>query len=301
MIMSKRVLITGASGLLGRALFKEFESDASWDVLGLAFSRIKDPLRKVDLRNKDDVEQVIITFKPNVIIHSAAERRPDVVEKQEEATHQLNVAATQFICEAAVKVGAWVLFISTDYVFDGKNPPHAVGDLPNPLNKYGKSKLEGEKVTLSVNPGNALLRVPILYGELEYLEESAVTVLFTKVRATDTPCVMSDYERRYPTSCQDIAIVVRQLTECRLKDSSICGIFHWSGNEEMTKYDMAVDMAEVFGLPTNHIQRDKSASGGAIRPYNAKLDISRLEHMGITQRTPFKTAIKCVLERFMTN
>ena len=55
-----------------------------------------------------------------------------------------------------MKVGAWVLFISTDYVFDGKNPPYAVGDQPNPLNKYGKSKLEGENVILGVNPGTSV-------------------------------------------------------------------------------------------------------------------------------------------------
>ena len=62
-----------------------------------------------------------------------------------------------------------------------------------------------------------MLRVPILYGDVEYLAESAVTVLFDKVRATDLPCVMSAYERRYPTACRDVASVVRQLTECRLK------------------------------------------------------------------------------------
>ena len=63
---------------------------------------------------------------------------------------------------------------------------------------------------------------------------------------------------------------------------------------------MAVAMAEVFGLPTNHIEGDKSASGGATRPYNAHLDTSRLEEMGVSHRTPFKTGIKPVLERFLT-
>ncbi|KAJ8297639.1 hypothetical protein KUTeg_024170 [Tegillarca granosa] len=315
--MSKKVLITGASGLLGRAIFREFEGEGSWQVLGLAFSRATEKLRKVDLINKESVTQVINDFKshtehtaytvghpckpyiqpnqpwpypsytraPSVVIHSAAERRPDVVEKREVDTKNLNVIATRNLCKAAASVGAWVLYISTDYVFDGKNPPYSETAEPNPLNKYGQSKLDGEKATLETSADNSVLRVPILYGEVEYLGESAVTVLFEKVKVTDSQCVMSDYERRYPTSCADVAFVIRELSDNRIKNPNIKGIYHWSSNENMTKYDMAAAMAEAFGWSTDHIKADKNPSGGAPRPFNSHLSCGRLEELGIGKWT----------------
>ena len=174
--MKKKVLVTGASGLLGRAILKEFTQCGDvWEVLGLAYSRAKGNLKKVDLRNKDEVESVIEEFKPSLVIHSAAERRPDIVEKSEEETKMLNVTATRTIAEASAKADAFFLYISTDYVFDGTSPPYKPTDKPNPLNKYGQSKLDGENVTLEFLPRSGVLRVPILYGPVEYIHESAVT------------------------------------------------------------------------------------------------------------------------------
>ncbi|XP_071087248.1 methionine adenosyltransferase 2 subunit beta-like [Haliotis cracherodii] len=294
----KRVLITGASGLLGRAVFQEFSAAPSWEVLGLAFSRSGDKLRKVDLTDPSAIQQVVQEFKPSCVIHAAAERRPDVVESQPEATQKINIDATRTLCTEAGKVGAWVLFVSTDYVFDGSKPPYTVTDQPSPLNMYGQSKYEGEKVTLETNKGNGVLRVPILYGEVEYLGESAVTVLFEKVKDTTKSCVMSDYERRYPTACRDVAVTIRQLADKKLQDNSISGTFHWSGDENMTKYDMAVAMAEIFSLPASHIEADKKPSRGATRPFNSHLDCSRLEALGCGQRTKFREGIAHVLQNY---
>ncbi|KAK3597691.1 hypothetical protein CHS0354_040066 [Potamilus streckersoni] len=296
MAAAKRVLITGASGLLGRALCKEFGKNVMWETCGLSFSRSGDGLTQIDIRDKDALTQVIKDFKPSVIIHSAAERKPDVVEKQPETTYKLNVEATSNLCDIAGSVGAWVLYISTDYVFDGKNPPYKETAQPNPLNKYGQSKLDGEIATLEASQDNGVLRVPILYGEVENLSESAVTVLFDKVKDTTQHCIMSDYERRYPTYCGDIAFVIKQLAEKRIKGEKIGGIYHWSGNENMTKYDMAVAMAKAFGLPIEHIVADKSPSGGASRPYDAHLDCGRIESLGIVKRTAFNELIKDILQ-----
>ncbi|XP_076467753.1 methionine adenosyltransferase 2 subunit beta-like [Babylonia areolata] len=294
----KKVLITGASGLLGRAVMQEFESDASWTVLGLAFSRAGSKLRKVDITDPQAVKSLILEFKPALVIHSAAERRPDVVEKQGEATQKLNVTATQSLCQETAAVGGSVIYISTDYVFDGKNPPYKESASPSPLNAYGKSKYEGEKVTLAEGKTNCVLRVPILYGDVERVDESAVTVLFSKVKNVDETCIMSDYERRYPTHCKDIASVLKQLADKKIQGADIAGVYHWSGDEMMTKYDMAVAMAKAFSLSPDHIQADKTPSGGATRPYDAHLDLSRVEELGICSRSKFSEEIKPVLEKF---
>lgn len=298
--VKNRVLITGASGLLGRAIKKAFSAQLQyWEVLGTAFSRANGDLIKLDLNQKSEVLKTVQNFKPHVIIHCAAERRPDVVEYQAAATYQLNVEATKTMCEAAVECSSWLLYISTDYVFDGKEPPYQVDAQPHPLNKYGLSKLQGEEIVKKNHAEFAILRVPILYGQIENLEESAVTILWKNIRNA-VSCKMSDYERRYPTHTDDVASVILAMTERKVKGENMGGIFHWSGDENMTKYDMAIAMTSVFSLSPDHIIADKTVCTGAPRPYNAHLSSGRLENMGIKpKRTPFKQGIKAVLQPYV--
>ena len=173
-----KVLITGASGLLGRAIKCELEKNISLEILGLGFSRLKGGLKKVDLTNPQEIDQVISDFKPDIVVHSAAERRPDVVGTKELETEALNVEATENIAKFTDKIGGFLVYISTDYVFDGTSPPYTVDSQPNPLNKYGKTKLEGELKTAAHCARYAILRVPILYGDVQQVGESAVTGRF---------------------------------------------------------------------------------------------------------------------------
>ena len=121
--MSKKVLITGASGLLGREILKQFVSNG-WDALGLAYSRIYGSLRKVDLCDESQIEAVLDEFTPAVVVHSAAERRPDVVDKQSKSATALNVGATEKLASLCANRNIFLLYISSDYVFDGNNPPY---------------------------------------------------------------------------------------------------------------------------------------------------------------------------------
>ena len=184
MATKHRVLITGASGLLGRAILKQFSNSDSWEVLGLAHSRATGALKKVNLLDFDEAQRVVTEFKPHVLIHSAAERRPDVVENDEETCEKMNVGITKVLATTINDLNNglevpehFMLYISTDYVFDGASPPYKPMDKPNPLNKYGKSKLAGEKVVQTCLSDSGILRIPILYGNVEYLKESAVTGL----------------------------------------------------------------------------------------------------------------------------
>lgn len=95
MASKHRVLITGASGLFGRAIFKQFSNSDKWEVLGLAHSRATGALKKVNLLDFEETKRVVKEFKPHVLIHSAAERRPDIVENDEETSMKLNVEATK--------------------------------------------------------------------------------------------------------------------------------------------------------------------------------------------------------------
>jgi len=309
MASKHRVLITGASGLLGRAIFKQFCNSDKWEVLGLAHSRATGALKKVNLLDFEETERVVKEFKPHVLIHSAAERRPDIVENDEETSMKLNVEATKALVSTINELnsgleipGHFMLYISTDYVFDGTNPPYKPLDQPNPLNKYGKSKLAGEQVMKMYPADGGILRVPILYGNVEYLKESAVTVLFEALKQTDKPAKMDDCQVRYPTLVDDIATVCQFIAEKSIDHFSMTGIWHWSGKEAMSKYLMVCQMAEIFGLPHSHLTPNPNPPSGTPRPHNTALSCSELESMmedgGASMCTSFKQGIKQCLQPY---
>ncbi|XP_051869439.1 methionine adenosyltransferase 2 subunit beta [Pristis pectinata] len=298
-VPDRRVLVTGATGLLGRAVYKEFLEN-SWDAVGCGYRRARPNFEKVNLLDPGAVRRIIQEVKPHAVVHCAAERRPDVVQNQPDYTRQLNVNTSGCIAKESAEVGAFMIYLSTDYIFDGTNPPYRESDTPNPLNLYGESKLEGERQVLHKHPGAAVLRVPILYGPIEELEESAVSVIFGSVQCPERLANVDHWQQRFPTHVADVARVCRQLAESRLQDSSISGVFHWSGNERMTKYEMACTMADVFRLPRGHLRPVMEApTTGVMRPRDARLDCSRLERMGIGQRTPFRQGVKSCLWPFL--
>lgn len=292
-----RVLVTGASGLLGRAVMKVLQ-ESKWHTTGLAYSRVGPGLVQCDITDKDAVKRIIEKEQPSFIIHAAAERAPDAIEhKYEEACH-LNVTASGHLASVAKSCGSKFIYISTDYIFDGSSPPYKTTDVPNPLNKYGQTKLEGEKAVTAEDPTACILRIPILYGPVERIDESAVTCLL-KLLQSSTPKSISHYEKRYPVHVKDIAYILRDLITTMMKDKSVSGIFQWSGKQQLTKYDMVLAMSRAFSLPHNHISPDAKAVPGAPRPYDSELDRSRLEGLGISHHTDFEEGIKECLTQWL--
>jgi len=281
------ICITGASGLLGRACVRAFFDTTP---LTCAWSRAKAGDLKLDLTDRDAVLASMKKHRPELIIHTAAERRPDICENHAGQTHALNVEATQSLVEAAENMGAVLVYISTDYVFDGTQPPYTVDAECRPVNEYGRSKRTGEEVVLAASSRNVVLRVPILYGETEMPGESAVTLLLRELH-TEVPKKIDHWAIRYPTYTDDIAQTLRLWTDRLLTDPECRGIYHMSGGEPMTKYEMLCTMAEVLGLDHSHISPDSAAPDGAPRPKNCQLDLSRLQQETTLIQTPFKKGI----------
>ncbi|CAF3841776.1 unnamed protein product [Adineta steineri] len=303
--INKTVLITGASGVLGRQVTNRF-IDAGWDVTGLAYNRAnKKHLIRCDLTNFDETDKIIREIQPHAIVHCAAERKPDVFEKDPKHSMFLNVEVTRHLAEFAAKENIFFILISTDYVFDGKNPPYKEDATPNPLQAYGKSKYEAELVTQKASKNHLILRVPLLYGEVENLDENAVTILLKNIKNTDTRAKMDDVQTRYPTYVGDVAEVCLQLCEQRIKQNrtEIHGIVHFSGTQKYTKFQMAILIASLFHLPIDHIERDQGSVSNANvqRPDNAALDSSKLSHdLGIhIDQVNFETTIRRCLESFL--
>jgi len=293
-----KVLITGASGLLGRAMVSVF-AQSGWDVTGLSHSRSKEGdkhRRKCDLTVQAEIRTILAEVKPDVIVHCMAERKPDKVDADPEKAYLLNVTVTDMLSKLSREYNAWFLYISTDYVFDGKNPPYSTNSETNPVNEYGRMKREAELAVWKNQHDAGVLRVPVLYGPVEYLEESAVTSLakFVKERK---PVEIDDLQFRYPTFVDDVASVCVGLSERKLEHCGLYGTWHLSGVEKFTKYEIALEIGKLFELPTDHISSKKEANPKI--PQNAQLNCVAIELMGLRKKTSFSTAIKSVLEPWM--
>ncbi|ASL42936.1 dTDP-4-dehydrorhamnose reductase [Burkholderia sp. AD24] len=299
-----KVAVIGASGLLGRALVGELAQQANWQVVATTFSRPAPNASTLDIRDACAVEQFIEREAPDALVIAAAERRPDVCEHDPALARALNVDAVRTLAAAANRRGAWTLSISTDYVFDGADPPYRHDAAPSPLNAYGRSKLEGERALLDTTDLGCVLRLPLLYGPIVGWAESAVTSLVPAIAASAAStsadgksAVMDAWAIRYPTFTPDIAVVIRHMLERHARNEAIRGIVQWSGDEPMTKYEIAIRLAEALQVDAR-LTPQHTPTDATPRPHNCHLASDRLEALGIGRRTPFDTAIRQVLAAF---
>lgn len=292
----KKILISGASGLLGRQLIHDLRSNPDLDVTGLCHSRPSHDLVTLDLTDFPPTSEFIRNLKPQFVIHAAAQRFPDKVEKDFEAARLLNVEVSRHLATICKDIGARMVYISTDYVFDGSNPPYSHTTPPNPINKYGETKLDGEKAVLDVDPDHIVLRVPVLYGQVTKLNESAVTVLLDLVRGGQ-PSKVSSYEVRCPAHTKDIARILADLVTKQPRAEG--GVYQWSGLEKLSKWDMVQIIHSETKLDISHLTEQSEASTGAIRPRDVEMERKRLEDLGIGQHTPFKQGLMEAINPFL--
>ncbi|KIJ27574.1 hypothetical protein M422DRAFT_271243 [Sphaerobolus stellatus SS14] len=285
-----KILITGASGVLGSAIYAAFNSSSNVTgnkVIGTAFSRAKDhpDLYALDLLDESAVEQTIVEFRPDWIIHCAAERRPDVAEKDPEGAKKLNAGVTENLGKLAAKYSSTLVYISTDYVFDGTNPPYAPDATPNPLQLYGRTKYAGEVALQNIGLENyVILRVPVLYGPAPKNTDSAVNILIDIVQDQSGKSYnMDHYATRYPTNVLDIADFLVRLTDSKLS-RPLPKIIHYSGDEPFTKYEMCLIFSKLLKLPHTHIIPDAeppTGAGATTRPRDCHLDCRETEAIGV--------------------
>lgn len=291
-----KVLVTGASGLLGRAVYSELKQETCWPLVGTALSRARGELQRLNLLDEHKVRSFLNCEQPDAIVHCAAERRPDLCEMDTERTMQLNVGLTGVLADEAAQLGAWLLYLSTDYVFDGSSPPYAPDSAPNPLNFYGRSKLEGELEVRRCLADFCILRVPVLYGQVEYIDESPITIIAREVLNKQQH--FNNWAIRYPTHVADVAVVIRQILKRKLTEASFSGTFHWSGDEGFTRYDMARIVAPLLGVDGSRFVPENEPGGGAPRPKDSCLECGSLQKLGIGSRTSFREGIQGVLREW---
>ncbi|WP_186112898.1 SDR family oxidoreductase [Burkholderia gladioli] len=307
-----KLALIGASGLLGRAVAAALVPRRDWQLLAtvrepgsahaLAAARIAGlapaALTPLDVLDAGALDRFFATQRPDAVIVCAAERRPDVCERDPAAARALNVDAPAAIAARAEAIGAWTLAMSTDYVFDGSAPPYRETDAPSPLNAYGRGKADGEAALLAASSRACALRLPLLYGPVIDWADSAVTSLVPAIVASSrdgaAPVEMDAWATRYPTWTPDVAEVIVQLAERHAAGAAVTGLCQWSGDEPMNKHEIATRIAAALGIVPRLIAvaEPKDATP---RPRDCHLDSSRLEALGIGRRTRFDEAIRAVL------
>ncbi|KAM0278663.1 hypothetical protein ACHAQH_005050 [Verticillium albo-atrum] len=294
---SRTALITGATGLLGRQVVKAFEK-REWNVKGTGFSRADNvSVFKVDLGNAAEVEKVINDTNPQVVVHCAAQRFPDKVDKNPEASRALNVEATRILAKLCAARSVLLIYISTDYVFSGKqgDAPYEADATPGPTNLYGQTKLDGELALIDEykkagkeNLG-VVLRVPVLYGQAETPAESATNVLLDTLWKSQegAKVKMDHWSIRYPTNTEDVGRVAHDIAAKYLDaedKASLPRILQFSSEDKMTKYEIVQTFADIMGLSMENIEANTEGNdpnASVQRPYDCHLSTKALQDLGI--------------------
>jgi len=257
-----RILVTGADGLLGRsavALAKD-----QHETTGLDIGELDVTHRQAVMRSLDDL-------KPEVVLHCAAFTHVDGAEASEGAAMEVNASGTEWVARAAGEVRALMVYISTDYVYDGtKNEPYRENDSPRPLSRYGFSKLEGERRVVAVCPENHLIvRTAWLYGPGAGFPDWVCR----KLDAGEPFQLVTDH-RGSPTYASDLAGALLRLVEQGHR-----GVFHFVNKGETTWLGFGRAVAELTGRRGASVHGVRSAELGraAVRPGYSVLAVDKYE------------------------
>lgn len=273
--MKEKWLITGATGLLGanacRVLGHQYEITAvTRQEVELPFAQ---HTLHVDLLDSEATQQAIVAAKPSVILHAAALASHEECERDPELAHRMNVEATAHVTQAASEVGAALVHISTDAVFDGKEGNYAEDSPTNPFSVYGKTKLQAEDVAL------------------EYDQAMVVRTNFFGWSPSGTRSILEFFVNnlgqgqhvRGFTDFTVSSIYVSDLVEVLpdLIANHYQGLLHVAAHDALTKYQFGVAVAEKFGLNADLITPTASTAVGLSTPRSRdlSLDVNRAEEI----------------------
>ena len=268
--MSVRVLITGARGQLGLALARvlspEMELLLTDQVPGGS------GIAPLDITDWPQVKEAVRSFEPRFIVNAAALTDVDGNEREPEKARLVNVTGVKYLLDAGEKVGATLLQLSTDYVFDGKAGPYLEGDKTDPLSVYGRTKLESEQLVLE--RGNSLVvRGNVLFGTDIDSKASFVAWVVNSLEAGKPIRLVSD-QINNPTLTTHMAEAIR---EALVQEAA--GLYHYGGLEFVNRYEFALKIARHFNLPTEGMTKitTKDLNQLAPRPLKGGLICSKMK------------------------
>lgn len=243
-----RVLVTGSNGLLGQKLVTLLSSFPEIELIATGRGHNRNPVSRysyisTDLSIEEEVRNLINQSKPEVIIHSAAMTQVDDCELNQAVCWASNVSATENLLKACKNKEVHFQYISTDFVFDGENGPYQETDEPNAISHYGKSKLAAELLVQDSGLQYSIVRTVLVYGIAHDLSRSNIVLWVKKSLEEHKPIKVVNDQWRTPTLVEDLALGCWMIIE---KEQT--GVFHISGEEGMTPFQLANKVATFFQL-----------------------------------------------------
>lgn len=287
MVAKRRVLITGAAGMLGSALISRFNNE--YTVRGLDLKG-DDNILPLDITDRKKLLQEVSRINPELVIHAAAYTDVDGCELNPQAADRVNRGGTENIAQACKEMGAFLVYISTDFVFDGEKPtPYIEDDIPNPINIYGKSKLEGEEAVKKTLEKFVIIRTSWLFGEGG---KNFVDVILKKAVKQKELKVVAD-QIGSPTYAADLATAIIKLTGCII-DRPSSAVYHitnggktfWNRYAEEILRD--ADITDVKVIPVTSEELNRPAK----RPRMSLLDTNLYQKTTGTKMRDYREALK---------
>lgn len=249
-----KILVTGSNGLLGQKLTHLLQTEKSISFIATARGKSVLPItngvfESLDITDAAEVDRVISTIKPDVIINAAAMTQVDQCETERELCWTANVTSVENLIRACTKNNVHLVHVSTDFIFDGTYGPLDETAKPNPINYYGESKLAAEERMINSKISWSILRTVLVYGITEDMSRSNI-VLWVKnsLELGKTIQVVND-QWRTPTLAEDLAM------GCYLAaKTKATGIYNISGKDFITPYDIAIATADFFKLDKTQIK-----------------------------------------------
>jgi dTDP-4-dehydrorhamnose reductase len=251
------LLVTGANGLLGQKIVARLIEKSNFKLLATGRGNCRLPkdwegytYLQMDVADGHQVESIFLEYKPQVIIHCASMTNVDQCEAERESCNKHNVEAVSILVEACQKIHSHFIYLSTDFIFDGKEGPYPEDAAPNPINYYGETKLASENLIQSSSLDWAIVRTCLVYGISHDMSRSNIVLWVKDSLEKGKELSIVDDQLRTPTLAEDLAEGCILIAE-----KKATGVFNISGKDLLTPYDMAVQTAAFFELDRTKIKK----------------------------------------------
>jgi len=268
------ILIIGGSGQLGSNLIKSFsksEHQLNFQVFATYNQHKTEGLDFLDITDKNSIRKIFEKYKPNIVIQTSTLTYVEQCEEDKELANKINVTGTQNVVDLCEEFNSKIVYISTDYVFDGKNGPFSEDDTPNPLNHYGKTKLEAEKIVKTLK--NFLIIRTAWINDVNTTSKNFVMQVIHSSKTGKVMRIAND-QFGHPTLASNLAEIIIELI---ILDKN--GIYHVTGSSYVSRYNQALEITKAFGLDSSLIQSvtTEELNLKATRPLNVNLNLEKIK------------------------
>jgi dTDP-4-dehydrorhamnose reductase len=255
-----RILVTGANGFLGNYLVQQL-LQKQYPVIAtgkgecrLSFTGVDNfDYEPMDFTDPFAVHDLFEKYQPSVVVHAGAMSKPDDCEKEQWQAYLINVEGTVTLLTNAEAYRSFFVFVSTDFVFDGEKGMYSETDIPSPVNFYGKTKLEAEEIVKEYAFGWAIARTVLVYGKPLAGRSNILSIVKEKLEKGEEYSVVND-QVRTPTYVEDLAAGIVAIIE-----KKATGIYHLSGADILTPYEMAIKAADFLKLDKSLLKKVTAA------------------------------------------